>query len=230
MKTVGLIGGMSWESTAEYYKKINEGIRNGLGGLHSGKILMYSFDFEEIEALQHKQEWDKLTEILTEAGKKLKAGGADFLAICTNTMHKMADEVENGTGLKVLHIADAVAKKIIQKNKTIVGLLGTDFTMTQDFYTGRLKKKHNIDVVIPNEADRKIVHRIIYDELCCGIIKRESKLEFIRIINNLKESEIEGVILGCTEIPLLLEQKDLDIRIFDSMQLHADEIVREMLG
>ncbi|MBP9479300.1 MAG: aspartate/glutamate racemase family protein [Sebaldella sp.] len=230
MKTVGLLGGMSWESTTEYYKKINEGIRNGLGGLHSGKILMYSFDFEEIEVLQHKQEWDKLTELLIEKGKSLKLGGADFLAICTNTMHKMADEVEKGTGLKVIHIADAAAKKIIQKNKTTVGLLGTDFTMTQDFYTGRLKDKYNIDVIIPNEEDRKIVHRIIYDELCCGIIKRESKLDFIRIISNLKESGIEGVILGCTEIPMLIEQKDLDIRVFDSMQLHADEIVKEMLG
>ena len=230
MKTVGLLGGMSWESTTEYYKKINEGIRNGLGGLHSGKILMYSFDFEEIEVLQHKQEWDKLTELLIEKVKSLKLGGADFLAICTNTMHKMADEVEKGTGLKVIHIADAAAKKIIQKNKTTVGLLGTDFTMTQDFYTGRLKDKYNIDVIIPNEEDRKIVHRIIYDELCCGIIKRESKLDFIRIISNLKESGIEGVILGCTEIPMLIEQKDLDIRVFDSMQLHADEIVKEMLG
>ena len=230
MKTVGLIGGMSWESTSEYYKKINEGIKEKLGGFHSGKILMYSFDFDEIEALQHKNQWDELTEMLVDAGTRLKKAGADFLAICTNTMHKVADEVAEKTGLKVLHIADVTAEAIIQKNKNIVGLLGTDFTMSEDFYKKRLNDKYNIEVMIPEKMERERVHRVIYDELCCGIVKSQSKAEFITIINNLKDKGAEGVILGCTEIPMLIEQKDLDIRVFDSMKLHADAIVKEMLN
>ena len=230
MKTVGLIGGMSWESTSEYYKKINEGIKEQLGGFHSGKILMYSFDFDEIEALQHKNQWDELTEMLVDAGTRLKKAGADFLAICTNTMHKVADEVAEKTGLKVLHIADVTAEVIIQKNKNIVGLLGTDFTMSEDFYKKRLNDKYNIEVMIPEKKERERVHRVIYDELCCGIVKSQSKAEFITIINNLKDKGAEGVILGCTEIPMLIEQKDLDIRVFDSMKLHADAIVKEMLN
>ena len=230
MKTVGLIGGMSWESTSEYYKKINEGIKEQLGGFHSGKILMYSFDFDEIEALQHKNQWDELTEMLVDAGTRLKKAGADFLAICTNTMHKVADEVAEKTGLKVLHIADVTAEAIIQKNKNIVGLLGTDFTMSEDFYKKRLNDKYNIEVMIPEKMERERVHRVIYDELCCGIVKSQSKAEFITIINNLNYKCAEGVILGCTEIPMLIEQKDLDIRVFDSMKLHADAIVKEMLN
>ena len=230
MKTVGLIGGMSWESTSEYYKKINEGIKEQLGGFHSGKILMYSFDFDEIEALQHKNQWDELTEMLVDAGTRLKKAGADFLAICTNTMHKVADEVAEKTGLKVLHIADVTGEAIIQKNKNIVGLLGTDFTMSEDFYKKRLNDKYNIEVMIPEKMERERVHRVIYDELCCGIVKSQSKAEFITIINNLKDKGAEGVILGCTEIPMLIEQKDLDIRVFDSMKLHADAIVKEMLN
>lgn len=230
MKTVGLIGGMSWESTSEYYKKINEGIKEQLGGFHSGKILMYSFDFDEIEALQHKNQWDELTEMLVDAGTRLKKAGADFLAICTNTMHKVADEVAEKTGLKVLHIADVTAEAIIQKNKNIVGLLGTDFTMSEDFYKKRLNDKYNIEVMIPEKMERERVHRVIYDELCCGIVKSQSKVEFITIINNLKDKGAEGVVLGCTEIPMLIEQKDLDIRVFDSMKLHADAIVKEMLN
>ncbi|MCP1226237.1 aspartate/glutamate racemase family protein [Sebaldella sp. S0638] len=229
MKTVGLIGGMSWESTSEYYKKINEGIKEHLGGLHSGKILMYSFDFEEIEVLQHKNQWDELTEMLVDAGVRLKKAGADFLAICTNTMHKVADEVAQRTGLPVLHIADVTAEAIIQKNKNVVGLLGTDFTMSEDFYKKRLNDKYNIEVMIPDEKERERVHKVIYDELCCGIVKMQSKSDFITIINNLKEKGAEGVILGCTEIPMLIEQKDLDIRVFDSMKLHAEAIVKEML-
>lgn len=229
MKTVGLIGGMSWESTSEYYKKINEGIKEHLGGLHSGKILMYSFDFEEIEVLQHKNQWDELTKMLVDAGTRLKKAGADFLAICTNTMHKVADEVSESTGLKVLHIADVTAEAIIQKNRNIVGLLGTEFTMSEDFYKKRLKDNYNIEVMIPEESERKRVHRVIYDELCCGIVKTQSKAEFISIINNLKAKGAEGVILGCTEIPMLIEQKDLDIRVFDSMKLHAEAIVKEMI-
>ena len=229
MKTVGLIGGMSWESTSEYYKKINEGIKEQLGGLHSGKILMYSFDFEEIEILQHKNQWDELTEILSDAGIRLKKAGADFLAICTNTMHKVADDVEKKAGLKVLHIADVTGENIIEKNKSIVGLLGTDFTMSEDFYKKRLNDKYNIEVMIPEEKEREKIHRVIYDELCCGIVKSQSKSDFITIINNLKEKGAEGVILGCTEIPMLIEQKDLDIRVFDSMKLHAEAIVKEML-
>lgn len=230
MKTVGLIGGMSWESTAEYYKKINEGIMSRLGGLHSGKILMSSFDFQEIVDLQHKNEWSKLTELMIKEGKNLKNSGADFLVICTNTMHKIADVLEKETGLKVLHIADVTAESIIQENKKMVGLLGTNFTMTQDFYTKRMKDKYNIDVVIPEEEERQTVHRVIYNELCCGKIKSESKAEYIEIINKLKDRGVEGVILGCTEIPILIKQKDLDISMFDSTDIHSEAIVKEMLG
>ena len=167
--------------------------------------------------------------MLIDAGMRLKKAGADFLAVCTNTMHKVADEVEESTGLKVLHIADVTGEAIIQKNKNIVGLLGTEFTMSEDFYKKRLNDKYGIQVMIPEEKERERVHRVIYDELCCGIVKSQSRSEFITIIYKLKENVAEGIILGCTEIPMLIEQKDLDIRVFDSMKLHTDAIVKEML-
>lgn len=221
MKTIGLIGGMSWESSLEYYKIINETAKLKLGGLHSAQCIMYSVDFEEIELLQHQGNWEKLSDIMVSAAKKLKNAGADFIIICTNTMHKMAGDIENKAGIKVLHIAEVTGEKVIKKGLKKVGLLGTIFTMEQDFYKKVLKDKFNIDVVIPNEADREIVHEIIYKELCKGIINEKSKEKYIKIINNLVLNGAEGVVLGCTEIPLLIKQEDVNVPIFDTTTIHA---------
>ena len=195
MKTMGLIGGMSWESSLEYYRIVNETVKEKLGGLHSCKCLMYSVDFGVIEALQHQNKWDELTKLMIEAAQNLKHGGADFIVICTNTMHKMAPEIETATGLNVLHIADvtgaAISKDQIQK----VGLLGTRFTMEGDFYKKRLKDNYDIEVIIPEDADRQIIHDIIYNELCLGIIKDDSRQKYIDIINKLCANGAEGIIL-----------------------------------
>lgn len=221
MKTIGLIGGMSWESSLEYYKIINETVKIKLGGLHSAKCLMYSVDFAEIEALQHQNKWDKLTDIIVSCAENLKNGGADFIVICTNTMHKMAKDIENKAGIKVLHIAEVTGEKIIQNGIKKVGLLGTKFTMEQDFYKKVLIDKFNIDVVIPDESEREIVHDVIYNELCKGIINDVSKEKFIKIINNLALNGAEGVVLGCTEIPLLIDQEDVNINVYDTTTIHA---------
>ncbi|MDD3225679.1 MAG: aspartate/glutamate racemase family protein [Clostridium sp.] len=226
MKTIGLIGGMSWESTLEYYKIINETTKLKLGGLHSAQCIMYSVDFEEIELLQHQGNWEKLSNIMVSAAKKLKNAGADFIIICTNTMHKMAGDIENKAGIKVLHIAEVTGEKVIKKGLKKVGLLGTIFTMEQDFYKKVLKDKFNIDVVIPNEADREIVHEIIYKELCKGIINEKSKEKYIKIINSLVSNGAEGVVLGCTEIPLLIKQEDVNVPIFDTTTIHAVSAVK----
>jgi aspartate racemase len=221
MKTIGLIGGMSFESTLEYYRIINETVRLKLGKLHSAKCLMYSVDFEKIEILQHENKWDELTEIMVDIAKKLKNAGADFIVICTNTMHKMAEEIEEKAQIKVLHIAEAAGKEILKRKMKKVGLLGTSFTMEQDFYKKVLKDKFNIDVIIPNKEERGIIHKVIYDELCNGIIKEESKDKYIKIINNLVSKGAEGIVLGCTEIPLLIKQEDVDISIFDTTTIHS---------
>ena len=225
MKTIGLIGGMSWESSLEYYKIVNETVKEKLGGLHSCKCLMYSVDFGVIEALQHQNKWDELTKLMIEAAQNLKHGGADFIVICTNTMHKMAPEIETATGLNVLHIADvtgaAISKDQIQK----VGLLGTRFTMEGDFYKKRLKDNYDIEVIIPEDADRQIIHDIIYNELCLGIIKDDSRQKYIDIINKLCANGAEGIILGCTEIPLLIKQSDVLIPVYDTTKIHAESAV-----
>ena len=225
MKTIGLIGGMSWESSLEYYKIVNETVKEKLGGLHSCKCLMYSVDFGVIEALQHQNKWDELTKLMIEAAQNLKHGGADFIVICTNTMHKMAPEIENATGLNVLHIADftgaAISKDQIQK----VGLLGTRFTMEGDFYKKRLKDNYDIEVIIPEDADRQIIHDIIYNELCLGVIKDDSRQKYIDIINKLCANGAEGIILGCTEIPLLIKQSDVLIPVYDTTKIHAESAV-----
>ena len=221
MKTIGLIGGMSWESSLEYYKIINETVKSKLGGLHSAKCLMYSVDFEEIELLQHKNKWNELTNIMIKAAQNLKNGGADFIIICTNTMHKMAGDIEKTVGIKVLHIAEVTGEKIIQKGIYKVGLLGTKFTMEQDFYKNILKEKFNIDVVIPDEDQREIIHNVIYNELCKGIINEDSKKKYINIINDLSSKGIQGIVLGCTEIPLIIKQKDVNIPVFDTTMIHA---------
>lgn len=230
MKTIGLIGGMSWESTVEYYKIINETVKLRLGGFHSAKCLMYSVDFEKIEILQHENKWDELTDIMIDIAKKLKDAGADFIVICTNTMHKMAGDIEEKAQIKVLHIAEAVGKEIINRKIKKVGLLGTSFTMEQDFYKKLLKDNFNIDVIIPSAKEREIIHKVIYDELCKGIINEESKDEYIKIINNLVLNGADGIILGCTEIPLLIKQEDVDVPVFDTTTIHSISAVEFALA
>lgn len=221
MKTIGLIGGMSWESSLVYYRMINETAKAKLGGLHSAKCLMYSVDFHEIEVLQRQNNWEELTDMMIQIAQNLKQGGADFIVICTNTMHKMANDLESKAGIKVLHIADVTGEKIVAKGLKTVGLLGTKFTMEGDFYKQVLKDKHNIDVVIPDEEDRELVHEVIYKELCQGIISNKSKESFVKIIDNLALKGAEGVVLGCTEIPLLIKQEDVTMPVFDTTTIHA---------
>jgi aspartate racemase len=230
MKTIGLIGGMSWESSAEYYRIINETMKEKLGGLHSAKCIMYSVDFEEIEKLQHAGKWKEATEVMIDAAKRVEKGGADFIVICTNTMHKMADEVQSNINIPLLHIADATAEKIRSKGLKKVGLLGTKFTMEEDFYKGRLSNTFGLDVIIPEEDERKIVHDIIYKELCLGKIKKSSKKRFKKIIENLVSRGAEGIILGCTEIPLLIKQEDCSVPLFDTTEIHARSAVELSLA
>ncbi len=225
MKTIGLLGGMSWESTLGYYKSINEGVRNSLGGLHSAKIAMFSVDFEPIEKLQHAGNWEATAEILIDAAKKIEAAGADFLVICTNTMHLVAPEVESSITIPILHIADATAEVIVKANMKTVGLLGTAFTMEHDFYKGRLSEKYGINVLVPNKPDRDIVHKVIYQELCLGKIEAESKKEFLRIINLLASAGAEAVILGCTEIGMLVGSRDTDVKLLDTTDIHSKKAV-----
>jgi len=229
LKTIGLIGGMSWESSLEYYRIINETVKSKLGGFHSAQCLMYSVDFEEIEVLQHQNKWDELTHIMVNSGERLRNGGADFIVICTNTMHKMASDIEKKVGIKVLHIAEVTGEKIIQKGMKKVGLLGTKFTMEQDFYKNVLKDKSNIEVVIPDDNDRQVVHNVIYNELCKGVIKEDSKETYKSIINKLALAGAEGIVLACTEIPLLIKQEDVNITVFDTTTLHAISAVEYAL-
>lgn len=229
MKTIGLIGGMSWESSLEYYRIINEQIKNKLGGLHSAKSLIYSVDFDEIEKLQHQNRWDELTKIMINAAQNLEKGGADFVLICTNTMHKMADSVQDNIKIPLLHIADATAEVIKSNKMKKIGLLGTKFTMEEDFYKGRFLNKYDLDVITPDKEDREIIHNIIYNELCLGNIKKSSKEQYIKIINKLVKSGVEAVILGCTEIPLLVKQEDVKIPLLDTARIHAETAVEYSL-
>ncbi|MHA7845977.1 aspartate/glutamate racemase family protein [Serratia sp. D1N4] len=221
MKVLGLLGGMSWESTIPYYRMINEQVKAQLGGLHSAKIVLYSVDFQEIERLQHQGDWDGAGRLLAGAAASLRAAGAEAIVICTNTMHKVADAVEQASGLPLLHIADATALQVRQQNIHRVGLLGTRFTMEQDFYRGRLQDKFDIDVITPTEADRQIVHRIIYEELCLGKICDASRDEYRRIISNLEQQGAQGIIFGCTEISLLVGAQDAAVPVFDTTAIHA---------
>lgn len=229
MKTIGLLGGMSWESTATYYRIINERFKEKLGGLHSAIICLYSVDFDEIEKLQSSGNWAETAKILTDASKNIEAGGADFLLICTNTMHKVAPEIESAINIPVLHIADATAEQIKIKGYAKVGLLGTKFTMEQDFYKGRLIKRHGIEVVVPNHPDRQIVHNVIFNELCLGKINEKSRVEYVRIIEELAEKGAQAVILGCTEISLLVHQEHTLVPLFDTTKIHALEAVEKAL-
>ncbi|PVZ68167.1 aspartate/glutamate racemase family protein [Pelagibaculum spongiae] len=221
MKTIGLIGGMSWESTTSYYQALNQGIKQRLGGLHSAKICLYSVDFDEIEKLQHKGQWNKTAEILASAAKSVEAGGADFILICTNTMHKVAPEIASAVSIPLLHIADATAEQLQKDGVKKVGLLGTNFTMEQDFYKGRLTDNFSIDVVVPEQADRETVHQIIYQELCLGAICDASRDKYLQIIDKLLVQGAEAVILGCTEIALLVQPQHTSAKLYDTTEIHA---------
>ncbi|VXC91036.1 putative racemase [Enterobacterales bacterium 8AC] len=221
MKVLGLLGGMSWESTIPYYRMINEQVKARLGGLHSAKIVLYSVDFHEIERLQHQGDWEGAGRLLASAAASLRAAGAEAIVICTNTMHKVADVVEQASGLPLIHIADATALQVRQQKIRRVGLLGTRFTMEQDFYRGRLQDKFDIEVITPAEADREIVHRIIYQELCLGTICAASRDEYRRIMRNLEQQGAQGIIFGCTEISLLVGAEDAAVPVFDTTAIHA---------
>ena len=221
MKTIGLLGGMSWESSAEYYRMINEAVRERLGGLHSADCLMYSFDFAEIEALQMADDWETATHRMIAASRQIERGGADCLLICTNTMHLMADDVMNSIDIPLIHIADPTAEAIKADGLQKVALLGTRFTMEKDFYKGRLIEQHGLDVCIPDEEGRRIVHDIVYEELVVGIIKEESRKQYQAIIQSLVDEGAQGVILGCTEIGLLIKPEHSPVPVFDTTELHA---------
>ncbi len=229
MKTIGLIGGMSWESSAEYYRLINQQVKAKLGGLHSAKILMFSLDFAEIEKLQSQGKWDQAGEILIRAAQGLEKGGADFILICTNTMHKLAGDIQQNISIPLLHIADATGLEIKKTTIKKIGLLGTKFTMEQDFYKGRLRDKFGFEVLIPDAADRQMVHDVIYRELCLGTIQSASKEKYKKIIDRLVAKGAEGVILGCTEISLLINQKDSLVPLFDTTKIHAAAAVDKAL-
>ncbi len=229
MKTIGMIGGMSWESSIEYYRLVNEAVKQQLGGLHSAQCLLYSVDFAEIERYQHQGDWEKATQVMMAAAQRLERGGADFVVICTNTMHKMADEVQASIQIPLLHIVDATAHAIHSRNLGKVGLLGTRFTMEGDFYVGRLES-HGLNVVIPDAKEREIVHRIIYQELVLGKILPSSRDEYQRIIQNLQSRGAEGIVLGCTEIGLLVKQEDTGLPVFDTTLVHALAAVDVALG
>ena len=230
MKTIGLIGGMSWESSIEYYRTINETVRKKLGGLHSAQSVMVSVDFAEIETLQHAGKWDELTARMIDAARQVQAGGGDFVVLCTNTMHKMADAMAAAIDIPLLHIADATAARIQARDITTIGLLGTRFTMKEDFYKGRLVEKHGLNVLIPDKQERADVHRIIYDELVVGDIRSESKARYVEIMQHLAARGAQGIILGCTEIGLLVGQEDIALPVFDTTLIHAQVAVEYALG
>jgi aspartate racemase len=219
LKTLGLLGGMSWESTVPYYRIINQVVGERLGGLHSARLILFSVDFQEIEVLQHHGRWDESAEILKDAADRLEAAGAEILVLCTNTMHKVATEIQGR--IPLLHIADCTAREIRARGIGRVALLGTRFTMEEDFYRARLERDHGLRVMVPAEAEREIVHRVIYDELCKGVIQENSRAEYRRIISRLVEQGAEGVILGCTEIAMLIKPSDVTVPVFDTTEIHA---------
>lgn len=225
MKTIGLLGGMSWESTLGYYREINRGIKRSLGGSHSAKIVMYSVDFEPLGRLQQMGDWAGAANILSDAARRIQAAGADFLLICTNTMHKVAPEIEAAIQIPLLHIADATAEIIVGEGIKSVGLLGTAFTMEQEFYKGRLADNYGLKVLVPDDNDREIIHKVIYEELCMGEIKSDSKAEYLRIVDALAAKGAEAIILGCTEIGMLIGQADTNVKLLDTAEIHANKAV-----
>ncbi|MHC4509152.1 MAG: aspartate/glutamate racemase family protein [Planctomycetota bacterium] len=226
MKTIGLIGGLSWQSSLEYYRIINEIVRERLGGLHSARIVMHSFDLAEMAALQEEGDWESTARSIISASQRLEAAGANVLVICTNTMHKVADEVQRDIRIPLLHIADATAEEVKAAGLKKVGLLGTKFTMEEDFWKARLVEKDGLEVIIPDENERQIVNRTVYDELCVGQVKPSSKEMFCRISQNLVAAGAQGIILGCTEIYLLLEEQDVQVPVFDTTRIHAESAAR----
>ncbi|MFF0393755.1 aspartate/glutamate racemase family protein [Kitasatospora sp. NPDC004615] len=228
MKTIGLLGGMSWESTAQYYRLLNEFTRDRLGGLHSAKCVLYSVDFAEIEQLQATGQWQAAGEMLADAARSVEAGGADLLLICTNTMHKVAEQVAGAVGIPLLHLGDATAEAVLAAGVRRVGLLGTAFTMEQDFYRERLAG-HGLDVIVPDAAGRELVHRVIYQELCVGVVREESREAYRKVIAELVAAGAEGVILGCTEIELLVGAEDSSVPVFPTTRIHAAAAVEAAL-
>ncbi|MFG2698777.1 aspartate/glutamate racemase family protein [Kitasatospora sp. NPDC048407] len=228
MKTIGLLGGMSWESTAQYYRLLNEFTRDRLGGLHSAKCVLYSVDFAEIEQLQATGQWQAAGEMLADAARSVEAGGADLLLICTNTMHKVAEQVAGAVGIPLLHLGDATAEAVLAAGVRRVGLLGTAFTMEQDFYRERLAG-HGLDVIVPDAAGRELVHRVIYQELCVGVVREESREAYRKVIAELVAAGAEGVILGCTEIELLVRAEDSPVPVFPTTRIHAAAAVEAAL-
>jgi len=229
MKTIGLLGGMSWESTLSYYRLINEEVKARLGGLHSARICLYSVDFDPLEKLQQADDWEGIERLLTAAARKVEAGGADFLLICTNTMHRVAPQLERHLAIPLLHIADAAAERLGADGIRRVGLLGTRFTMEQDFYRGRLADRHGLEVLVPEAAERETVHRIIYGELCLGKISADSRRLYLEIIAGLAARGAEAVILGCTEIALLVRQEHTPVPLYDTTAIHARRAVDRAL-
>ena len=230
VKTIGLLGGMSWESTASYYQTINRVVEERLGGLHSAKILLYSVDFHDVNQLQHAGRWVESGELLSNAARALQSAGSEFLVLCTNTMHRIAPQIEASVSIPLLHIADAAAESISSAGLTRVGLLGTRFTMEQEFYRGRLEERHGLKVMVPPEPDRESVHRIIFEELCRGQILEASRSEYRRVVSGLVARGCEGVVLGCTEIGLLLRPSDAPVPLFDTAEIHAEKAALYALG
>jgi aspartate racemase len=230
MKTIGLIGGMSWESTSSYYRAINQGVKQALGGFHSAKIAIVSVDFAEIQRLQQQGKWSETGNLLAAAARQVEAAGGDFIVLCTNTMHKVAGQIEAAVSIPLLHIADATASKLKNDNVSKVGLLGTKFTMEQDFYKGRLQNQHGIEVIVPNEVEQQWVHDVIYNELVQGVISDQSRQRYVEIISKLSEQGAQGVILGCTEIGLLISQEDTATKLFDTTGIHSCAAVEKALA
>ena len=224
MKTIGLIGGMSWESTVTYYQMINEGIKDSLGGLHSAKVLLYSVDFFEIEALMSRGAWDDAAELLGDVAHRLEAAGADMILICTNTLHKVAPQVQSRIRVPLVHIAEAAAEELLSKGITRVGLLGTKYTMTQEFYREKLTER-GIDVLIPEGEEIDLVNRVIFDELCLGVVKEDSKAAYLKVIANLQARGAQGILLGCTELGLIVSQVDVSLPLFDTTVIHAKKAI-----
>ena len=230
MKTIGLLGGMSWESTVPYYQTINRVVRERLGGLHSARIVLYSVDFHEIERLQHESRWAEAAEILLDAARLVEGAGADFLVLCTNTMHKVAPSIEAGIGIPLLHIADATGTRIAAAGFATIGLLGTRFTMEEAFYRERLERRHGLTVLTPSPDEREAVHRVIYDELCQGVVRGQSRERYREVMADLVARGAEAVILGCTEISLLVGEQDASVPLFDTTAIHVEDALDWMLG
>lgn len=230
MKTIGLLGGMSWESTSSYYRAINQGIKQRLGGLHSAKICLYSVDFADIEQLQHRSDWEKTAQILSAAARSVEAGGADFLLVCSNTMHKVAPQIEAAISIPLLHIVDGTATALLRDKISRVGLLGTGFTMEQDFYKGRLTDHFGIEVTVTEPEQQNSIHNIIYQELCLGVISDQSRQRYLEVIEQLQHCGAQGVILGCTEIALLLQQSHTSVPLYDTTAIHAASAVELALS